>query len=290
MKRVIVLIFVSFVSLTIFSQDLIVTNEGDSINCRITKVKSDNIYFIFKYKLEIRSTLLPLSKIKTHQFNYYPKSEIPKDWNTGIGNFKHFQIALDGGLSYETAKIDESISDDFKNYYKELKSGFNIGGSIVYYFTESLGVGIRYHRFMTSNSIDNIYIEDQYGNRRYGKLSDDVRISFYGPSFSTRLINGNKQNAFFLNYSVGYMDYNDDAVIIDPYKITGGAIGMDMDIGYDIGISENFLLGFQVSLISGVLTKYRLDDGNTIRTINLEKGSYESLYRIDFSIVLKFTK
>jgi hypothetical protein len=287
MKSVFFLIFLSFVSLTIFSQDLIVTNEDDSINCRITKVKADNIYYIFRYKLEISSTLLPLSKIKTYKYNFYPKSEIPKDWNTGLGELKHFQLAIDGGVSYLTAKIDESISKDLYKYFGELKSGFNIGGSITYYFAESFGFGFKYHRFMTSNRIDNVYLEDHFGNLRMGTLSDDIRVSFFGPSFSTRLASGNKKNLFLLNYSFGYIDYNNNAIVISPYKITGNTLGMGMDIGYDFEITENFLFGFQLSLISGVLKSYILDDGHTIQRIDLEKGHYESLYRIDFSIGIR---
>ena len=37
-------------SLPLIAQDLIVTIDNDSINCKITKIKPDFIYFTFKYK------------------------------------------------------------------------------------------------------------------------------------------------------------------------------------------------------------------------------------------------
>jgi len=290
MKNIFIIALLIFISSSIYSQDLIVTNEGDSINCKITKVKIDIIYFTFKHKDEIRSTLLPMSGIQTHQFNYFQTSEVPKDKVVGYENYQHFRIAINGGFSYQTAKVAESVPSDFKNYIKELKSGYHFGGDLTYYFTEPLGFGIKYYLFKSSNSMDNIYVEDINGNRTYGKMSDDLTISFIGPTFSTRLLNHNKSNAFLMNVSLGYMGYSNDKVIIDKYKMSGSTMGLSFDIGYDIGLSENLSLGFQISFLTGTLFEYDWNDGTKTETIKLEKGEYESLNRIDFSVGLRFSK
>jgi hypothetical protein len=77
-------------------------------------------------------------------------------------------------------------------------------------------------------------------------------------------------------------------VMFNPYKITGNTIGIGLEGGYDIELFSNFLVGFQASFLAGGINKVKVDDGHTVQTINLEKGSYESLYRIDFSISLRF--
>lgn len=290
MRKLLILAVLIFVSNSIFSQDLIVTNDGDTINCKITKVKTDNIYFIFKHKDEIRSTLLPVSNIKTHQFDYFQTSEVPKDKVVGYENYQHFRIAINGGYSYQTAKVAESVPTDFKDYIRELKSGYHFGGDLTYYFTEPLGFGFKYYLFKSSNSLDNIYLEDTDGNRTYGKMSDDLTISFIGPTFSTRLLSHDKKNAFLMNLSFGYMGYSNDKVIIDKYKMTGSTMGLSFDIGYDIGLSENLSLGFQISFLTGTLFEYDWNDGTKTETIKLEKGEYESLNRIDFSVGLRFSK
>ncbi len=290
MRKLLIVAVLIFVSNSIFSQDLIVTNDGDSINCKITKVKTDNIYFTFKHKDEIRSTLLSVSNIKTHQFDYYQTSEVPKDKVVGYENYQHFRIAINGGYSYQTAKVAESVPSDFKDYISELKSGYHFGGELTYYFTEPLGFGLKYYLFKSSNSLDNIYLEDTDGNRTYGKMSDDLTISFIGPSFSTRLLSHDKKNAFLMNLSLGYMGYSNDKVIIDKYKMTGSTMGLSFDIGYDIGLSENLSLGFQISYLTGTLFEYDWNDGIKTETIKLEKGEYESLNRIDFSVGLRFSK
>ncbi|MGQ1948699.1 hypothetical protein ACT3CD_16530 [Geofilum sp. OHC36d9] len=290
MRKLLILGILIFVSNSIFSQDLIVTNGGDSINCKITKVKKDNIYFTFKHKDDIRSTLLPVSNIKTHQFDYFQTSEVPKDKVVGYENFQHFRIAINGGYSYQISKVAESVPSDFKDYIRELKSGYHFGGDLTYYFTEPLGFGFKYYLFKSSNSLDNIYLEDNDGNRTYGRMSDDLTILFIGPTFSTRLLNHDKKNAFLMNLSLGYMGYSNDKVIIDKYKMTGSTMGLSLDVGYDIGLSENLSLGFQISFLTGTLFEYDWNDGTKIETIELEKGEYESLNRIDFSVGLRFSK
>ena len=93
-----------------------------------------------------------------------------------------------------------------------------------------------------------------------------------------------------MNLSLGYMGYSNDKVIIDKYKMTGSTMGLSFDVGYDIGLSENLSLGFQISFLTGTLFEYDWNDGRKTETIKLEKGEYESLNRIDFSVGLRFSK
>lgn len=290
MKNIWVFILLSCVANSLYAQDLIVTNEGDSINCKITKVKTDHIYFTFKHVNEIRSTLLPMSNVKVHQFDYFQNSEVPAGKVVGYGNYQHFRISANGGFSYQTARVAESVPADFKDYISELKTGYHFGGDLTYYFTEPLGFGVKYYLFKSSNSLDNIYLEDTDGIRTYGAMSDDLTISFIGPAFSTRFLNHDKSNAFLMNMSLGYMGYSNDKVIVNDYKMTGSTMGLAFDIGYDIGLSENLSLGLQISLISGLLFEYSWDDGIAKETIDLKEGEYESLHRIDFSIGLRYSK
>ena len=290
MKKILFFLLLVVITNSIYSQDLIVTNDGDSINCKITRVKTGNVYFTFNHKNEIRNTLLPLSNIKNYKFDFYDTSEIPEGKIIGYENYQHIRIAVNGGYSYMTAKVAESVPTDFRKYVKGLKSGYHFGGDINYYFTETLGFGGKYFVFKSSNSIDDIYLEYDNGDIEYGKMSDDLTISFIGPIFSTRILSPSKQNAFLMNISLGYMGYSNDKIVIDKYKMTGSTMGLSLDVGYDIGLSKNLSLGFQLSLISGVMSSYKLSDGTYTETITLEKGNYEGLNRVDLSIGLRFNK
>lgn len=287
-------LFFSFLLLalanTLPAQDLIVTQDGDSINCKITKIKGDNIFFTFNHNNEIRNTLLPKSEVEAYQYGFYKTSAIAGLKAGRNNDFQRFRLAVNGGFSLQTAKIAKDVPADFKDYVRKLKRGAHFGADAAYFFSESLGAGVKYYLFKSSNSIDEIYLEDNDGNRTYGKMSDDVTISFIGPSFFTRTFNYDKTNAFMANLALGYMGYSNNSVLINPMKMTGSTVGVALDLGYDIGLSENLALGFQVSLLTGTLMQYKLNDGTTTQTVKLDQGEYESLNRIDFSVGLRFGK
>ena len=290
MKYIFLMVLLAFTGGICNAQDLIVTDEGDSINCRITKKRSENIYFTFRHNSEIRNTLLPVSRVKSHAFNFFPDTEVPLEKVIATKDYRRFRFDINSGYSYQPVRLSKSIPDDFRNYYNQLKSGHHIDGGMIFYFNEIYGIGAKYYLYKSSNSLENIYIEDIEGTRTYGRMSDDMVVTFIGPSFSTRFMSRNKKNAFITNFSIGYMDYTNDKVIIRKYRMTGNTLGLAMDTGYDIGISKNLALGLKVSLTSGTLFKYDWQDGNTTRTIELEPGAYESLYRADFSAGLRFSR
>jgi hypothetical protein len=290
LKHFFVILSVAIMSMSMQAQDLIVTNEGDSLNCKISKIKTDNIYFTFKHKEEIRSTLLPLDQVKFHQYNFYQQSEVPAAKIIGNQIYPHFRAAINGGCSYRLAKISPSIPPDFEQYMKDLKSGYQYGMDLSYYFTEQLGFGLKYNRHKSKNEINNIYVVQPDGTTKYGMMSDDISIDFIGPFFGTRLLNASKRNSFIVNFSIGYLGYTNEAVLFTDFTIKSSTVGLCWDIGYDIGLSENFALGIQLSYMLGTLTQYDLSYGGTTEKIKLEKDSYENLSRIDLSIGLRLTK
>jgi hypothetical protein len=289
-KHFFVIISVMIFSISIQAQDLIVTNEGDSLNCKISKIKGDNMYFTFKYKDEIRSTLLPLVQVKFHQYNYYQISEVPADNVVGNEIYPHIRVAINGGWSYRVAKLADNIPSDFKQYMKGLKSGYHYGLDLSYFFSEQLGFGLKYYNYKSKDEINNVYVTPPGGPTQYGKMSDNISINFIGPIFSTRLLNADKKNSFLFNLGIGYMGYKDKAVLISDYTLKGNTLGLCWDIGYDIGLSENFAIGFQFSYMIGTLTQYKFSDGVNTETIKLVNDNYESLSRIDLSIGLRFNK
>lgn len=284
-------IFVLFIvfSANLHSQDLIVTSEGDSLNCKITNIKTENIYFTFKHKNEIRSTLLPVNQVKYYQYNFFQTTEVPADKVTVNEIYPHFRAAFNGGLSNRTAKLADNIPSEFEQYMKNLKSGYNYNLDLSYFFAEQLGIGFKYNVFLSKNEIENIYVKQPDGSTLHGKMSDDITINFIGPFFSTRLLNSKKNNSLICNIGLGYTGYTDNAVVIYDLLIKGNTLGICLDIGYDVGISDNVAIGFQISLLNGTLTQYELSQGTYKETVKLE-DEYESLARIDLSIGLRFSK
>ena len=278
----------TIISSTAIAQDLIVTQEGDTINAKITKVKPEMIYYSFKHKGEIRNTMLPLTSVKTHQQGFFETSEVPEDKIVGYDKFQQFIVTLYGGSSTHTAEVSDNVPDDFKDYTEDLKKGSHFGFDATYYWSESLGAGLKYHQFGTSGRLNNIYIIDTFGNERTGILSDDISISFIGPMFSTRFVNS-RNNAFLLNLSIGSMSYTDIGHIVDPIKIEGTTAGFSFDIGYNHTIAEKLSLVARISSISGIVDEITVETGGRTQTVELDNDTSENLGRVDLSVGLSYT-
>ncbi len=290
LKQVVLTILIVVLSVSLYSQDLIVTSEGDSLNCKIIKINSDKIYFTFKYEGEIYSTLIPLGQVRHYQQNYYKTAIVSKDKVIDNEIYPYFSAAINGGWSYRTARLPDNIPHDFIQYVKDLRSGYHYGIDLSYYFSEHLGIGLDYYIYRSKNEIDNIYVIRPDGTTQYGKMSDDISIDFIAPFFSTRLLNSNKKSSLFVNLGIGYLGYKNETTVITDFTLKGSTLGYCWHIGYDIGISDNLAVRFQLLYITGTLREYEFSDGFNKETIKLEEGSYDNLNRIDLSIGLRFNK
>jgi hypothetical protein len=270
------------------SQDLIVTNKGDSLNCEITKIKSDYIYFTFKYENEIRNTLLPVSQVKFFKKNFYTHSEIPIEKLKKNNNYQKVKISAFGGWSYLTGKLSNKVPDDFRQYMKELKSGYHFGGDVCFFVSEKIGLGLKYTNFKTKNEIYDIYIIDTLtGKKRTGILRDDITVQYFGPALFMRFYSKNKMVAFLSNISLGYLSYKNDAVVVDRFTLSSGTVGMVYDLGVDFMLDRNLAIGLGCSYVMGTLSEYEMNNRSSKQTIKLKSDELESISRIDLSIGLK---
>ncbi len=280
----------AILSISIHSQDLIITSQGDSLNCKITKIETEYIYFNLKYKELIRSTFLPLNQVKYHQYNYYPTSIDPAKKVTGNEIYPQFRGAITLGWSYRLAKFEDDLPSVLERYMKKLKSGYNYGFDLSYYFSERLGFGFKINIFKSKYELYPIVVTMPDGSSQYARMSDNISISFVGPFISTRLLSANKKNCLLMNLGIGYTGYKNKASLVTDDKILGSSWGFCSDIGYDIAIANNITLGFQFAYKIGTLKEDDLSNVYYARTMKLETDDHESLSRIDLSISLIYSK
>lgn len=287
--RILPVLFFVILSASAFPQDLIVTNTDDSINCKITKVRKDFIFYSYQYENKIRNTLLPEKQVKSYQYNYFPETNIPIEKIKEPEIYSSIRLAFDGGLSYRLAKISDDVPSVLHQYMKELKLGYHFGGDFTYYFSEQLGLGLKANFYRSGNEINNVSIVLSNGNITNVR-SDDILIGFIGPSVNSRLLNLLKQSSFIFNLSIGYMTYKDYIFMISNYTVKGKTVGMNWDIGYDISIKKDFTIGFKISFILGILKQVEILNGNIRQTVKLDANNYENLSRIDLSIGIRILR
>lgn len=198
-----------------------------------------------------------------------------------------FIINANVGPSFRLAKIPDGLSSEYEDYFKELKSGLSYDIS-AYYVMHDRGYGLKYNVFRSKNDHPNTVTDLIFNNPN--NFSDDITITFIGPSFIyTELPSANVGEAF-LEMSLGYVSYKDKAELgSDKFTIKGGNLGIVAGGGYHFRLTKQFLVGPQVSFVGGMLRKLKFENSNgATETISLNEDEYESLWRIDLSVSAKF--
>jgi len=287
MKNSILVLFLLTFLVNIFSQDLIITDKDDSLNCRITKVIEENIYFSFNYIDRIRNTMMPLDRVKIYKYGYFNNDKTSVREIAGYHGYKKIRTAVNFGWSYRTAPVEEGLQSLIERYFKELKKGYHISSDLNYFFTEYFGFGLKYSFYKSSNELSNVQVTFEGGSQKTGKIRDDITIHFIGPSFNMRLLPGDGRNTLHSGFSAGYVRYINNSQVIDKYIVKGETLGFSWDVGCDLGLSANVYLGLMFSYTLGVLKEYEVDDGTYRVIYELDTEDYDNLSRIDLSVGLR---
>lgn len=278
--------------LNLQAQDLIVTNDGDSINCKITKTTKDYVHFVFKYNDEIRNTLLPVDQITARQKDYFPESELPANYKNK-DTFPHFRFAVDGGWQYRTAKLASGMDAEWQEHYKKLRSGFHYDIQTAYFFTEMMGVELMFSQQLFGHKFGNVTLTDENGSYiGSGRLKEKLAFNYYGANYLLRLFDSQKKNCWIFAIGLGYMGYTDRSLFdsVETLKITASTLGSNMSIGYDVGLSNDLALGFKVSLIGGSFRNYKQTVSGITTNETMPDTTSEGLGTIQLSVGLRFNK
>jgi hypothetical protein len=208
-------------------------------------------------------------------------------------SYSRFRAAIGGGLGYRLAAISSDITSEFlRQYMKKLKLGYQFNLDLAGYFNSYVGLGVKASIFRASNSVWDVYYVDPLTGMTVpiGEMSNNMMIIFAAPAVSVRFIHGRRDNALMMSAGIGYLHYRDKGVLISPFLQNGWTVGVSYDIGYDFRVSEFFLLGLQGGFTLGTLSQYRETVGNQTTTYTLDANSQESLFRVDFSVGLRFSK
>lgn len=295
-KKLFTLVILAISFTSIFSQDLIVSTKGDSINCRMTLIDTAQIFFdIYQEKNDAYiNTFLENEEVSSYKIDFFgtvnrtrkSTDTTPVFIENTPRDYPILRVGIYGGYSHRTASIPSDYSADEKNYLKGLKPGSHFGGDICLYFDEFRGIGFKYLVSNSSNTYNNnVYIEALDGSRAYGNMSDDIAIKYYAAILSTRNIFQKTKNVFYGNIGLGYMGYTNNITYVLNFIETGATLGVSFDLGYDIRLTEGIALNLQASYLGGSLTRMTISYGGEQETIDISEEP-EALHRFDLSVGL----
>ncbi len=188
------------------------------------------------------------------------------------------KLAPTFGFGYRLGILSEEIIPDFKDYARNLKTGYSLGVDATYFIRPQWGVGVKYLRFGSNNAMDNVQVTFADGSSSQGSISDNITIDFVGPVYSSKTPFANGKHLLIGNLALGYLGYQNESFLIEqPIRISGKTFGAALDFGYDYKISRLLHVGVQLGYVLGVLNKVDVLERGALSEIKLEDKNKENL-------------
>lgn len=257
-------------AVTARAQDLIVTTSGDSIRCKITREQGDFVYFTYNKFGVPAKTLMPASDIADKRTNFYhePVAIVPKR------TYSRWLYRFQGGYSRRVARISDQVPSGTMSYLKKMKSGYTLGGDIHYFISEPFGLGAKYS-----------YSHYQFKNASF---QDKVNLNYFAVSGLNKLVLRSGSEVY-IGANMGYQSYKDQVNSNGALvSITGGTVGVGLEVGYGMRMSDASKLHLNFSVLSGTISRVTVNSGGRRETVQLGKGEYESLARLELTLGLAF--
>lgn len=280
-----------------YSQDKIITVNNDTIDCKITKISRNIIYFDLITRGVKTTGSLPLSSVLNYTISAAETPE--KQKASGIYSFERIRLGFSGGAGYLTAsseKAEESLTsqglsaDQAKSYYRNMKTGWDANADLTFLITPYLGTGFKYKFFYTAGSLEGFFDPQDGVNLIYSTYGERIYVNYYGAMFYyQQFIGANESFRFTSAYSFGLTTYRNEAEYLNRYYLlTGRNYGIDGSIGLEYLITDRLSAGADLSFFYSSIRKMDMTDGTNSQTIDLDKDNYENLSRLEFSIGIKF--
>lgn len=178
-----------------------------------------------------------------------------------------------------------------KAHVARLRHGYNLGADFAFFPKRFVGFGLIYRHYRAFSSTDNVYVVNNFtGQVGFGTIKDDISVHFVGPSFNSRFHTRNRKAIFNIDVALGLVDYTNNALIVEPLKITTITYGLHYAVGVDIAASRDFTLGLGVALAMAPISYYDYDYGVRKQTINLGSKSQETFSRLEVSVIVRWHK
>ena len=283
-------VFYSFLLLISFnlckSQDLIITITDDSLNCKITQIQKEQIYFFYEREGNIIESSMPVNMVKSYEKNYYA---LPNNSLEKARNRDKFKLGVYGGYSRMIGKLPDNIDPILQEHLDRLRNGFHLGGDINFFVSKNLALGAKYSFFRTEDAVDNIGFFDTSGMLvGVGKIAERVLVHYIAPNIFLKVGKTMGKVFFIFDGSFGCMIYRNYATFLqEDFTMKGIALGVSIVPGVEVKLSQNIGLNFSLGLNVGTLNTMTMTSSGQTTTNN---DARENISRLDVSLGLHWYK
>jgi hypothetical protein len=287
---------------TLGQRDLIITQAGEQIRCKITGETS--MRFSYTYKNEKGKTAnaeIFKTLVSSFKYNYFPDDKVvaqssapkkeekryvsPLKQKTEFSNYLKYRVGFKGGLS----NLMEKVSDpsDYGQFTEKLRRGWHYGADATVFLNDHIGIGVTYNSYQANNKNRKFDFPNRLngGEIRTGSLESKINHKFIGPMIVGRIPMDYK-TFVVASISPGYTFYSDKGTENQTdYHFKGKDWGAAASLGLD------FLLGNNDSgrdVILSIECGYQYGKIRELNQVTVENPI--DLSRLDFSIGLRFNR
>jgi hypothetical protein len=252
-----------------FSQDLIIRNNQDSINCKILNSDSLNVYVEFVRNGNLIKSFISKSDIQYFEYNYYKNKN--RERVVKEGDFPNYFVKLDysSGIGYLVAKTDNAIPQILKRYVDEMRLGLANDLSFNMNVYKNILIGFRYNTFKTSNYIPYL-------------IEDNIETEFFGINFAENKTLYRNKGFLYGGLTFGKMYYLNNSKIMDElFVLKADSPAYAVYLGLDFLVTNNISLGFHSAFFVASI------DEVEVNGIKSKLSLKENLSRFDTMLGLK---
>jgi hypothetical protein len=304
--KLLLFLLLAFLATESSSQDVIVLNTGDSIECKITGISNDTIYMDALYKGKTAKTIITKNRVK--EYRIFVIEKLKKDNDTSLyysilltdGNqlngkvtgidqtIIHFHDGNLGQITFPVFKVEKIETDKLDAYYLiKLADGNEFYGKLIerrlneiVLNTENLGiVTIPNAKIKKMQMVEEGKMED--GKYRFPN-PNNTRYYFAPSAINLKKGEGYYQNVYFLMNSANYGVTNNFSIgggIIIPFAVfITPKVSFKITEKFHAGVGSimGFIPGPEFVGIAYAITTYGTNENNI--TLGTGWGFYDDEY------------
>ena len=300
-----------------YAQDVIVTLEHDTIQCKINTILEDNIYYTIRTERSITHANIPLVDVLVYTRNNVEikasevkkpivvenkeqptPPEVVKEKRVETVDVKNavkslfepykFRVSLGVGYGVRAILVPDTLPDFLKKFYQTLHQGMVISGDVSFFFSKKSGVGAFYSQINSSALIEDVYFVDSAGMvSDLMTVKETVKIQIFMPMYYFRLTSRNDRNIYLFKGGLGISTWEDRLDVGKDYFVMKGT-SSNLTIGaeYNYRVDPRFFVGAYLGIDSSIMLSYEVYDGS--RTY-IENNAPEDISKFNIGLVAGLT-
>lgn len=249
-KIIIILLFILFAEQS-KSQDLIVTNNNDSINCQIVEKKGSFTIYRIRVDGAVQSRALKDEFILKTEVGYYLNK--PNNEKYIIANQKETKKIFMFNVGINKSSLLEyyngSGPTQLDAYYTDLTNTASFNAEVEALLSNKFSLGLRYELYKSDAEYKDLPVPGP-SNTYLFDLDEDLIIHTISPKFSFRKNVFDEKNLIVLSAMYDYNLYNNIFTIEESGSsysatgdISGKSSGVSFAASYERVISNDFRVG-----------------------------------------------